>query len=76
MKFLHFDISYLFPHGYSLDGFAMGKSLLSSRIAINVAPPNDRQKYSRAKVRSIPERKARINLRPGAPLFFSGRKIR
>jgi len=44
-------------------------------IALNVAPPNDQQKYSQTKVRSIPEPKARIALGSGAPIFFSGRKI-
>jgi len=51
-KFFIFLFSYLLPHGQSLEGFATGKWLFSSRIALNVAPPNDQQKYS---WKAIPE---------------------
>jgi hypothetical protein len=74
-KLFIFLFSYLLPHGQSLEGFTTGKSLLSSRIALKAPPPNDQQKYSQAKVRSIPEPKAIRALGSGAPLFFSGRKI-
>src|SRR5215475_1214966 len=74
-KLFIFLFSYLLPHGQSLEGFTTGKSLLSSRIALNVAHPNNQQNYSQTKVRSIPEPKTRIALGSGAPMFFSGRKI-
>jgi hypothetical protein len=74
-KFFIFLFSYLLPHGQSLEVCATGKSLLSSWIALKATPPNDQQKYSQAKVRSIPKSKARIALDLGAPLLFGDRKI-
>jgi hypothetical protein len=53
-KFFIFLFSYLLPHGQSLEGFATGKSLLSSRIALKAPPPNDQQirsKWSRLDMR-------------------------
>jgi len=63
------------PHGQSLEVFTTGKSLLSSRIALKAPPPDDQQKYTQAKVRSITWPKARIASGSGARMFFSGRKI-